>query len=98
MGGERSGCDETTRDVLIESALWDPTNIAQTGRKLGIVTDARYRFERGVDPDFCLPGCDLATELVLTTLRRRAVADGRRRRPLRRRGARSPSPTARSDA
>ncbi len=66
MGGEHSGCDEGTRDVLIESALWDPTNIAQTGRKLGIVTDARYRFERGVDPDFCLPGCDLATELVLT--------------------------------
>ena len=65
MGGERSGCDEQTRDVLIESALWDPTNIAQTGRKLGIVTDARYRFERGVDPDFCIPGCDLATELVL---------------------------------
>ncbi len=66
MGGERSGCDEGTWDVLIESALWEPTNIAQTGRKLGIVTDARYRFERGVDPDFCLPGCDLATELVLT--------------------------------
>jgi phenylalanyl-tRNA synthetase beta chain len=66
MGGEHSGCDETTRDVLIESALWDPTNIAQTGRRLGIVTDARYRFERGVDPDFCLPGCDLATELVLS--------------------------------
>ncbi len=65
MGGEHSGCDEQTRDVLIESALWDPTNIAQTGRKLGIVTDARYRFERGVDPDFCVPGCDLATELVL---------------------------------
>ena len=65
MGGEHSGCDETTRDVLIESALWDPTNIAHTGRKLGIVTDARYRFERGVDPDFCVPGCDLATSLVL---------------------------------
>jgi phenylalanyl-tRNA synthetase beta chain len=65
MGGEHSGCDESTSDVLIESALWDPTNIAQTGRKLGIVTDARYRFERGVDPDFCVPGCNLATEFVL---------------------------------
>jgi len=64
MGGEHSGCDETTRDVLIESALWDPNNIAHTGRRLGIVTDARYRFERGVDPDFCAPGCDLATNLV----------------------------------
>ena len=66
MGGEHSGCDETTRDVLIESALWDPTNIAHTGRRLGIMTDARYRFERGVDPGFCVPGCDLATELVLS--------------------------------
>ena len=66
MGGEHSGCDEATRDVLIESALWDPANIAQTGRKLGIMTDARYRFERGVDPEFCMPGCDLATELVLS--------------------------------
>ena len=65
MGGEHSGCDETTHDVLIESALWDPTNIAHTGRKLGITTDARYRFERGVDPDFCVPGCDLATDFVL---------------------------------
>ena len=66
MGGEHSGCDEATRDVLIESALWDPANIAQTGRKLGIMTDARYRFERGVDPEFCMPGCDLATGLVLS--------------------------------
>jgi phenylalanyl-tRNA synthetase beta chain len=66
MGGEHSGCDQTTRDVLIESALWDPTNIAHTGRKLAIMTDARYRFERGVDPEFCLPGLDLATEFVLS--------------------------------
>ena len=66
MGGEHSGCDQSTRDVLIESALWDPANIAQTGRKLGIMTDARYRFERGVDPEFCLPGLDLATEFVLS--------------------------------
>jgi len=65
MGGEHSGCDETTTDVLIESALWDPLNIAQTGRRLGIVTDARYRFERGVDPNDTLPGLDLATRLVL---------------------------------
>ncbi|MGO4870991.1 MAG: phenylalanine--tRNA ligase subunit beta [Roseiarcus sp.] len=65
MGGEHSGCDEHTRDVLIESALWDPANIAQTGRKLGIVTDARYRFERGVDPDFCIPGAELATRMVI---------------------------------
>ncbi len=65
MGGEASGCDDATTDVLIESALWDPHNIAHTGRKLGIVTDARYRFERGVDPAFTLPGLDLATKLVM---------------------------------
>src|SRR6185312_15787381 len=55
MGGEHSGCDEATTDVLIESALWEPLNIAQTGRKLAINSDARYRFERGVDPNFMLP-------------------------------------------
>ena len=65
MGGEHSGSDDSTTDVLIESALWDPLNIAQTGRKLGINTDARYRFERGVDPDFCVQGLDLATHLVM---------------------------------
>jgi phenylalanyl-tRNA synthetase beta chain len=65
MGGEASGVSETTTDVLIESALWDPANIAQTGRKLGINSDARYRFERGVDPAFMLPGLELATRMVL---------------------------------
>ncbi len=65
MGGEHSGCDENTRDVLIESALWDPLNVAQTGRKLGVATDARYRFERGVDPAFCVPGAELATHMIL---------------------------------
>jgi phenylalanyl-tRNA synthetase beta chain len=65
MGGEHSGCDAGTTDVLIESALWDPLNIAQSGRKLGIQTDARYRFERGVDPVFTVPGLDLATQMVL---------------------------------
>ncbi|WP_018235197.1 phenylalanine--tRNA ligase subunit beta [Ensifer sp. BR816] len=65
MGGEHSGCDEATTDVLIESALWDPMNIAKTGRTLGIITDARYRFERGVDPEYMVPGLERATELVL---------------------------------
>ncbi|MFA6265496.1 MAG: phenylalanine--tRNA ligase subunit beta [Pseudolabrys sp.] len=65
MGGEESGCDEHTSDVLIESALWDEVNIAQSGRKLGINTDARYRFERGVDPNFMIPGLELATQMVL---------------------------------
>ncbi|MFC5586631.1 phenylalanine--tRNA ligase subunit beta [Nitratireductor kimnyeongensis] len=65
MGGEHSGCDENTTDVLIESALWDAMNIARTGRDLGIITDARYRFERGVDPEMMEPGLELATQLVL---------------------------------
>ena len=65
MGGEHSGCDENTTDVLIESALWDPIATARTGRALGIITDARYRFERGVDPEFMVPGLELATRLVL---------------------------------
>ncbi|MGD1888326.1 MAG: phenylalanine--tRNA ligase subunit beta [Cohaesibacteraceae bacterium] len=65
MGGEESGCDENTTDVLIESALWVPESIASTGRKLGIITDARYRFERGVDPAFNEQGLDLATQLVV---------------------------------
>jgi phenylalanyl-tRNA synthetase beta chain len=65
MGGEATGCSEATTDVLIESALWEPLNIAQSGRKLGIVSDARYRFERGVDPAFMLPGLELATRMVL---------------------------------
>ena len=65
MGGEHSGSDETTTDVLIESALWAPLNVARTGRALGIITDARYRFERGVDPEFMVPGLDLATRMVM---------------------------------
>ncbi len=65
MGGEHSGCDENTVDVLIESALWDPRMIARTGRELGIVTDARYRFERGVDPEMMVPGAEIATKMVL---------------------------------
>jgi phenylalanyl-tRNA synthetase beta chain len=65
MGGEKTGCSETTTDVLIESALWVPMNIAQTGRKLGINSDARYRFERGVDPAFMAPGLELATRLIM---------------------------------
>jgi phenylalanyl-tRNA synthetase beta chain len=65
MGSEASGCDEATTDVLIESALWDELNVAQTGRRLGINSDARYRFERGVDPAFTLPGLELATQMVI---------------------------------
>ncbi|HML11832.1 MAG TPA: phenylalanine--tRNA ligase subunit beta, partial [Xanthobacteraceae bacterium] len=65
MGGEATGCSGATTDVLIESALWNPANIAETGRKLGVTSDARYRFERGVDPAFMVPGLELATRMVL---------------------------------
>jgi len=65
MGGEASGCDETTTDVLIESALWDTGATARTGRDLNILSDARYRFERGVDPAFTVPGLELATAMVM---------------------------------
>ncbi|MGD2133323.1 MAG: phenylalanine--tRNA ligase subunit beta, partial [Maricaulaceae bacterium] len=65
MGGEASGCTEETTDVLIEAALWDPIAIARTGRKLGITSDAQYRFARGVDPASVEEGLDLATALVL---------------------------------
>lgn len=65
LGGEASGCTEDTVNVLIESALWDEDDIAATGRKLGVNTDARYRFERGVDPDYMMPGLEYATRMVL---------------------------------
>jgi phenylalanyl-tRNA synthetase beta chain len=65
MGGEDTACTESTTNVFIESAYFDAARIAQTGRKLGIVSDARYRFERGVDPEFVVPGLELATRLIL---------------------------------
>jgi phenylalanyl-tRNA synthetase beta chain len=65
MGGEDSSCTETTTDVFVESALFDPVRIARAGRILGIVSDARYRFERGVDPEFVVPGLELATKMIL---------------------------------
>ncbi len=65
MGGEESGCQLDTVNVLVESALWDPMNVARTGRDLGINTDARYRFERGVDPAMNIPGLFCGTNLVI---------------------------------
>ena len=65
MGGAASGCSPDTTDVFVESAFWDPITIATTGRALKINSDARYRFERGVDPAFTLPGLDLATQMIL---------------------------------
>ena len=65
MGGESTGCSEETVDVFVESAWFDPLVTAQTGRALTITSDAQYRFARGVDPDFVVPGLELATQLIL---------------------------------
>lgn len=65
MGGEASGCTDDTVDVFLESAFWDPITVATTGRALKINSDARYRFERGVDPEFTIPGLELATQMIL---------------------------------
>ncbi|WBU59828.1 phenylalanine--tRNA ligase subunit beta [Paracoccus albus] len=65
MGGAASGSQDDTTDVFIEAAYFDPISTAATGRALKINSDARYRFERGVDPEFTLPGLDLATQMVL---------------------------------
>lgn len=65
MGGEVSGCSDDTTDVFLESAYWDPIAIAATGRAMKINSDARYRFERGVDPAFTRPGLELATQMIL---------------------------------
>ncbi|HET7084073.1 MAG TPA: phenylalanine--tRNA ligase subunit beta [Rhizomicrobium sp.] len=65
MGGMDSGSFESTANVFIESAWFDPARIARAGRKQAIISDARYRFERGVDPQFVLPGLELCTRLIL---------------------------------
>jgi phenylalanyl-tRNA synthetase beta chain len=65
MGGEHSGVSETTTDVLIECAYFTPEHIARTGQKLALTSDARQRFERGVDPAFLDDGLAIATKLVL---------------------------------
>jgi phenylalanyl-tRNA synthetase beta chain len=65
MGGEHSGVSEATTDVLIECAYFDPEHIARTGQKLALTSDARQRFERGVDPAFLDAGLAIATKLVL---------------------------------
>ncbi|MDB5497882.1 MAG: pheT [Phenylobacterium sp.] len=65
MGGESTKVSETTTDVFVESAYFDPIRTAQTGRSLGITSDAQYRFARGVDTGFVVPGLEMATRLIL---------------------------------
>src|SRR5690606_3420954 len=64
-GGAASGSTDETVAVFAESAYFDPYPTARTGRDTGIVSDARYRFERGVDPEFVLPGLELATKMII---------------------------------
>ncbi len=65
MGGLRTGCTEDTVNVFIEAATFDPLRTAATGRKLDLQSDARFRFERGIDPAFLVDGMEIATRLVL---------------------------------
>jgi tRNA-binding EMAP/Myf-like protein len=65
IGGEATGCTAATSEVFVEAALFDPVRTAATGRKLNIASDARYRFERGVDPAFVRDGLEIATRLML---------------------------------
>jgi phenylalanyl-tRNA synthetase beta chain len=65
MGGEATGSTLETTEVFVESAWFDPIRTAQTGRDLALISDAQYRFARGVDPGFVVPGLELATALIL---------------------------------
>jgi phenylalanyl-tRNA synthetase beta chain len=65
IGGERAGCSEETVNVFLEAAYFDPLRTAATGRKLGIISDARYRNERGIDPAFTETGAEIASRMIL---------------------------------
>ena len=65
VGGVSTGCEDDVQNVFLEAAYFTPMRIARTGRDLGVESDARYRFERGVDPEFTRVGIELATKLIL---------------------------------
>jgi phenylalanyl-tRNA synthetase beta chain len=65
MGGESTGVSDDTTEVFVEAAWFDPIRTAQTGRELSLFSDAQYRFARGVDPGFVVPGLELATRMIL---------------------------------
>ncbi|NBB82426.1 MAG: phenylalanine--tRNA ligase subunit beta, partial [Alphaproteobacteria bacterium] len=65
MGGLATGCTEDTTDVFLEAAFFDPVRTAETGRALRIQSDARYRFERGIDPTWTPLGLEAATRMIL---------------------------------
>jgi len=64
LGGKNSCCDHKTKNILIESAYFLPDSISSTGRKLNIQSDARYRFERGIDPESTKNGINLASKMI----------------------------------
>ena len=65
LGGKKTACDNNTKNVLIESAYFSPASIIKSGRKLNIQSDARYRFERGIDPNSVDEGIEYASEMIL---------------------------------
>jgi phenylalanyl-tRNA synthetase beta chain len=65
IGGISTSCDAETTDVFLEAALFDPAHIASTGRALNILSDARYRFERGIDPAFTSKGAEIAVAMIV---------------------------------
>ncbi len=64
MGGASTGVSDTTINVYLECAYFDPARTAKTGRALEVISDARYRFERGIDPEFTVPGIEIATKII----------------------------------
>ncbi len=66
IGGKQSSCGSETTNIILESALFDRIKVSQTGRKLQLHTDARFRFERGVDPEFTVSGLELASQMIVS--------------------------------
>ena len=65
LGGLSTACDKNTKNIFVESAFFDPNSIANTGRKLNIISEARYRFERGIDPLSTIQRLNFATEMII---------------------------------
>ena len=105
IGGEATGCDEATTAVFIECALFDPVRVALTGRRHAITSDARQRFERGIDPALMPDAVEAATHLIQRLCggeaergrrgRRRAALAARRHAALRAARRASAAPTCR---
>jgi len=77
MGGEETGVTETTADVLLETAIFQPQSVRRTGRSLGLASDSSYRFERGVDPAGVAAAAQRAVELIVQLAGGTAEPDAR---------------------